>query len=155
MGYTEVDIFEKREYAGGLSSSEIPQYRLTNQAVQFELKLAQDLGVRVHYNKELGKDFSIQELRKQGYEGIFVGIGLPEPKKTKVFEGLGPDQGFYTSKDFLPLVSEGSKKGLCGCKQPTLPKLWGKVIVLGAGDTAFDCATSAPRVRKKKAFNSK
>lgn len=40
---------------------------------------------------------------------------------------------------------KGSKPGMCGCKLPSLPKLYGKVIVLGAGDTAMDCATSAIR----------
>ncbi len=58
--------------------------------------------------------------------------------------------GFYTSKDFLPDVSKSSKTGLCGCgsggaKTNELPRLYGRVIVLGAGDTAFDCATSAFR----------
>lgn len=59
--------------------------------------------------------------------------------------GLTPSDGFWTSKDFLPKVAAGSKPGMCsqsGCK---LPKLSGNVIVLGAGDTAFDCATSALR----------
>lgn len=41
---------------------------------------------------------------------------------------------------------KGSKPGMCGsCNLPPLPKLYGKVLVLGAGDTAMDCATSAVR----------
>ena len=143
LGYTNVDIFEKKEYGGGLSSSEIPQYRLTSDAVKFELKLAQDLGVRVHYQKELGRDFTLHSLRQEGYEAVFVGIGLPDANSSAVFEGLDSSHGFYTSKDFLPQVSEASKS-LCSCKS-TLPNLYGTVVVLGAGDTAFDCATSAPR----------
>eukprot|EP01090_Pellita_catalonica_P013334 TRINITY_DN3126_c0_g2_i1.p1 TRINITY_DN3126_c0_g2~~TRINITY_DN3126_c0_g2_i1.p1 ORF type:complete len:752 (+),score=128.88 TRINITY_DN3126_c0_g2_i1:1-2256(+) len=64
-----------------------------------------------------------------------------------MFDGLTPEKGFYTSKDFLPVVSAGSKPGMCGCdsSKVKLPELHGKVIVLGAGDTAFDCATSAFR----------
>jgi NADPH-dependent glutamate synthase beta subunit-like oxidoreductase len=43
------------------------------------------------------------------------------------------------------------KKGMCACKD-SLPKLHGNVIVLGAGDTAFDCATSAIRCGAKRVF---
>jgi thioredoxin reductase len=42
-------------------------------------------------------------------------------------------------------------KGMCACKD-SLPKLYGNVIVLGAGDTAFDCATSAIRCGAKRVF---
>ena len=144
LGYTNVDVFERDEFAGGLSSSEIPQQRLPAQAVLFEKKMMEDLGVKVHYNKALGKDFTVKSLKKQGYEAVFVGIGLPEPNKQKIFDGLDEKNNFYTSKSFLPAVSKASKPGLCACKS-SLPKLHGKVIVLGAGDTAFDCATSAFR----------
>lgn len=40
-------------------------------------------------------------------------LGLPEPKRESVFQGLGADQGFYTSKDFLPLMAMASKPGSC------------------------------------------
>lgn len=65
--------------------------------------------------------------------------------------------GFYTSKNFLPKVSRASKDpadGSCPCKlnADLLPKLHDNVIVLGAGDTAFDCATSALRCGAKKVF---
>lgn len=65
--------------------------------------------------------------------------------------------GFYTSKSFLPQVSRASKDpfdGGCLCKRnaDVLPKLHGNVIVLGAGDTAFDCATSALRCGARKVF---
>lgn len=78
---------------------------------------------------------------------------MPEPKKISIFEGLTEDMGFFTSKSFLPQVAKGSKSGMCACKaSPTLPSLHGNVIVLGAGDTAFDCATSALRCGAKKVF---
>ena len=45
------------------------------------------------------------------YKAIFVGIGLPDPKVIPMFEGLTEEQGFYTSKNFLPLVAKTSKPG--------------------------------------------
>lgn len=61
----------------------------------------------------LGGDngLTIKGLVRDGYEAIFVGIGLPDPKIIPIFEGLTVDQGFYTSKDFLPLVAKTSKPG--------------------------------------------
>lgn len=45
------------------------------------------------------------------HAAVFLGIGLPEPKNVPIFRNLTQEMGFYTSKDFLPLVSKGSKRG--------------------------------------------
>uniref|UniRef100_A0A7E4UTH7 Dihydropyrimidine dehydrogenase [NADP(+)] n=1 Tax=Panagrellus redivivus TaxID=6233 RepID=A0A7E4UTH7_PANRE len=146
LGYTDVTIYEKQDFIGGLSSSEIPQFRLPYNVVDFEIQLAKDIGVKFVTGKALHKDdLTIKKLKDSGNKAVFVGIGMPEPKKIGIFKGLTPSQGFYTSKDFLPLVSKASKPGMCGCKSTKLPTLTGRVIVLGAGDTAFDCATAALR----------
>ncbi|KAF5907701.1 dihydropyrimidine dehydrogenase [NADP(+)], partial [Clarias magur] len=76
---------------------------------------------------------------------------LPQANRHKIFEGLSMEQGFYTSKDFLPLVAKASKLGMCSCRS-ALPQLHGSVIVLGAGDTAFDCATSALRCGARRVY---
>lgn len=152
LGYTNLTIFEKENYIGGLSSSEIPQYRLPYDAVTFEVELMKDLGVKIELGKGLGLGgLSIQSLKEKGYESIFIGIGLPEPKLSPIFDGLGVQNGFYSSKAFLPIVSMGSKAGMCSCKSK-LPELFGNVIVLGCGDTAFDCCTSALRCGARKVF---
>uniref|UniRef100_A0A8C7K128 dihydropyrimidine dehydrogenase (NADP(+)) n=1 Tax=Oncorhynchus kisutch TaxID=8019 RepID=A0A8C7K128_ONCKI len=78
-------------------------------------------------------------------------IRLPQANRHKIFEELTIEQGFYTSKDFLPLVSKASKTGMCSCKS-SLPELRGTVIVLGSGDTAFDCATSSLRCGAKRVY---
>lgn len=41
---------------------------------------------------------------------VFI-TGLPQANRHKIFEGLSMEQGFYTSKDFLPLVAKASKLG--------------------------------------------
>ncbi|XP_076371123.1 dihydropyrimidine dehydrogenase su(r) [Tachypleus tridentatus] len=151
LGYSNLTVFEKEEYFGGLSSSEIPQYRLPYEVVNFEVDLMKDLGVKIEYGKAIGQDFTLKQLKNEGYKAVFIGIGLPQPKIIPVFEGLTERDGFYTSKEFLPLVARASKPGMCQCKS-VLPALYGYVIVLGAGDTAFDCATSALRCGAKRVF---
>ena len=111
-----------------------------------------DLGVKVVTGRMLSEhDITIQGLQSEGYEAVFLGIGLPQPKKIPIFDELTEEMGFFTSKDFLPKVAAASKAGMCGC-QSQLPRLSGNVIVLGAGDTAFDCATSALRCGARRVF---
>lgn len=129
------------------SSSEIPQYRLPYEVVDFEIELMKDLGVkivkgkslslgditlqvyspwlllyriiydRLQYNKlkDMHDNISIliqyQGLKEQGFEGVFIGIGLPQAKRIPIFQNLNEQMGFYTSKDFLPKVSVASKPG--------------------------------------------
>merc|ERR1712137_266376 len=150
LGYQDVTIYEREDFTGGLSSSEIPGFRLPFETVKFEIDQMRDLGVKVVTGKELGVDgFSIQSLKADGNVAIFLGIGLGAPRVTPIFDGLTEESGFYTSKSFLPAVSKASKPGMCSCKTQ-LPQLHGHVIVLGAGDTAFDCATSAFRCGAKR-----
>lgn len=201
LGYSNIHVFERNHFGGGLSFTEIPQYRLPFNAVDFEIQFMKDLGVRVHYdsplsfsrnltlNKLLNGDEDNTNIGQHGFEAVFIGIGKPQPKITTIFKDLTQAHGFYTSKDFLPLVSRASKNkfqllsaklnspriptssnGVCGSKSngccknganlapqmaislSELPKLRGRVIVLGAGDTAFDCATSALRCGSSKVF---
>ncbi|XP_069863869.1 dihydropyrimidine dehydrogenase [NADP(+)] isoform X2 [Dipodomys merriami] len=152
LGYSDITIFEKQEYVGGLSTSEIPQFRLPYDVVNFEIELMKDLGVKIVCGKSLSVDeITLSSLKEHGYQAAFIGIGLPEPNKDSIFQGLTSDHGFYTSKDFLPLVAKGSKAGMCACHSP-MPSIQGTVIVLGAGDTAFDCATSALRCGARRVF---
>ncbi|XP_060065318.1 dihydropyrimidine dehydrogenase [NADP(+)]-like [Ylistrum balloti] len=152
LGYSNLTVFERNDYIGGLSSSEIPQYRLPYSVVNFEVELMKDLGVKVVQGKALStRDLTLVGLKEQGYEAVFLGIGLPDSKRIPIFQDLTEEMGFYTSKDFLPKVSRASKAGMCACKSQ-LPAVKGKVIVLGAGDTAFDCATSALRCGAKKVY---
>ncbi|MBN3296653.1 DPYD dehydrogenase, partial [Amia calva] len=152
LGYDDITVFEKQKFIGGLSTSEIPQFRLPYNVVQFEIELMKDLGIKVVCEKKLSSDgMTLNSLKENGYEVVFIGIGLPEPNRHKIFEGLTMEEGFYTSKDFLPLVAKASKPGMCSCHSE-LPVLHGTVIVLGAGDTAFDCATSALRCGARRVF---
>lgn len=153
LGYKDITIYEKNKFFGGLSSSEIPQYRLPYNVVDFEMDLVRHLGVELVANRSLSiNDITIDGLLKSGVDSIFLGIGMPQPKIESIFKDLSSEHGFYTSKSFLPSVAKASKPGLCPCKSFQLPQLYGNVIVLGSGDTAFDCATSALRCGARRVF---
>ncbi|XP_009868200.1 PREDICTED: dihydropyrimidine dehydrogenase [NADP(+)]-like, partial [Apaloderma vittatum] len=87
LGYSNITIFEKQEYVGGLSwkyfttvfiyfsTSEIPQFRLPYDVVNFEAELMKDLGVKIIFNKGLAMDgMTLRTLKEDGYKVIFIGI---------------------------------------------------------------------------------
>ena len=152
LGYNNITIFEKEDYVGGLNTSELPAYRLPYDVINFEIDLMKDLGVKIEQGRALTtRDLTIKNMKEKGFDAIFIGIGNPEPKTIPIFSGLDEAKGYFTSKSFLPAVARASKAGMCSCKSQ-LPELSGTVIVLGAGDTAFDCATSALRCGARRVF---
>lgn len=72
LGYHNIDVFEKNEYVGGLSSSEIPQYRLPFEMVNFEVDLMKDLGVKVHHGRQLSMADITVKVKLLSYNNIFV-----------------------------------------------------------------------------------
>jgi len=152
LGYNDITIFEKEDYVGGLNTSELPAYRLPYDVINFEIDLMKDLGVKIQQGRFLStRDLTLTNMKDDGFKAVFIGIGNPDAKTIPIFDGLDKSKGYYTSKSFLPVVARASKAGMCACKSQ-LPELHGTVIVLGAGDTAFDCATSALRCGARRVF---
>merc|ERR1712168_853120 len=73
LGYKNLTAFEKEDYIGGLSSAEIPQYRLPYDVVDFEVRLMTDLGVKIEKGKPLSADsgLTVKSLKEDGYKAIF------------------------------------------------------------------------------------
>jgi dihydropyrimidine dehydrogenase (NADP+) len=154
MGYTDVTIFERQEFAGGLASLEIPRFRLPQESIVWEVEQVKQLGVKFVYGKELGRDFTVSDLLKgdesqsklddiDKYDAVYLGVGKTVPKSIDAFNGLKLEHGYFHSKEFLTRVSLASKS-LPGAVDP--PELRGRVLVLGGGDVATDCARSAFRL---------
>lgn len=69
---------------------------------------------------------SVEGLLKDGYEAVFLGFGLPDPKIIPIFDGLTEDSGFFTSKAFLPRVAIASKPGKSLVYQELPVEIFGK-----------------------------
>ncbi len=81
-------------------------FRLPYEVVNFEMDLMKDLGVKVETGRYLGMgDLTLDRMAKD-HKAVFIGIGNPEPKVIPIFKDLTEQQGFYTSKSFLPKVSK-------------------------------------------------
>jgi formate dehydrogenase major subunit len=132
-----VTIFEMQEAAGGMLRWGIPYYRLPEKDLDAEIKSILDLGVNISYNKKLGRDFTLESLKRDGFEAIFLGLGA---QKATAIGAKGEDtQGVMTGLDFLAKLARGEK-----------PELGHRVIVIGGGNTAMDAARSAVRLGVKE-----
>ncbi len=132
-----VTVFEKQEAAGGMLRWGIPYYRLPESILDREITTILNLGIDIRYGKELGKDFTLLSLKRDGYEAIFLGIGA---QKTSRMAIPGEDlPGVMTGLDLLARMARNDT-----------PDLGDTVVVFGGGNTAMDAARSAIRLGSKK-----
>lgn len=134
LGY-QVTVFEAYEKAGGMLTAGVPIYRLPRELVQAEINAILSMGVELKCNMRLGRDFTIADLRKQGYKAIFLGIGLQKGRKIPI-EGADLPQ-VYDGLDFLRAFNEGKPM-----------ELGRRIVVIGGGNVAYDVARSAVRPSK-------
>lgn len=131
LGY-EVTVFEAKPVAGGMLRLGIPEYRLPRELIRFEINAILSLGVELKLNSAVGKDFTIEDLKRQGFQAIFIGIGAHKSRDLQI-EGVELD-GVLRAVDFLLNVNLGFRV-----------ELGNKVIVIGGGNVAIDVARTAAR----------
>ena len=133
-GYA-VTVFEATPVIGGMLYLGIPEYRLPRYLIRMEFERILHLGVELKTGWALGRDFSLQTLKAQGFEAVFIGIGT---NKSKTLTMPGSDlDGVINGIDFLINVNLGYKVDLADT-----------VIVIGGGNVAIDIARSALRERE-------
>jgi putative selenate reductase len=126
-------IFEMHGYAGGMVGGAIPEYRLPQEQIDADVDELTRLGIEIRYEQTAGEDFTLEELRAEGYDHVFVAVGAQLPKLLGV---AGEDaDGVLDALRFLRSVREGDPI-----------EIGPRVGVVGAGDTAMDCVRSAWRV---------
>lgn len=126
-------IFEAENVAGGMLVQTIPSYRLPRQALAKEIRMIEEMGVKIETGVRLGKDITLKELRDDGYEAVFLGLGAPLGSKLgiKGEKAVGVMDGI----EFLRAYN------LTGNLQV------GKhVAIIGGGNVAVDVARTALRL---------
>ncbi len=137
-GY-KVTVFEAAKKPGGMLRYGIPDYRLNDSQIDAEFKVLESLGVDLQCGKKLGDDFTIESLKADGFDAIFLGIGA----QTGTTLGLGGEdaEGNLTAVDYLNDVAAGEK-----------PVIGKRVAVIGGGFTAVDAARTARRLGAEEVF---
>jgi NADH-quinone oxidoreductase subunit F len=132
LGYKPV-IFEAEERPGGLLVQAIPAYRLPREILAREVRMIENMGVEILTGKKLGRDFTLAELREQGYDAVFMGVGAPLGSKMDIpgedAEGVVDAMDFNRTYNMRGSVPVGKD-----------------VLVIGGGNSAIDAARTALRL---------
>jgi glutamate synthase (NADPH/NADH) small chain len=132
-------IFESLPAFGGMLTVGIPAYRLPRDVIQAEFDALVNCGVKIVNNVTIGRDKTLQDLRKEGYDAVFVGIGAHSSRKLGI---EGEDlEGVMHGVDYLRRVNLGEALNLGP-----------NVVVVGGGNVAIDVARTALRTGSDKVF---
>lgn len=132
LGY-QVTVFELEKEPCGVMMNYIPLYRLPREQVRRDIEAIMGLGVDIKTGQELGRDFTLADLRGQSYRAVLLALGLPLSRKLNL---PGAElEGVLLALPFLKAVNREGYR---------LPP--GRtVIVVGGGNVAIDVARSALR----------
>ena len=145
-GY-KITVYDRYDRAGGLLIYGIPNFKLEKYVVERRTKLLKDGGIKFVQNFEVGKDATLEQLRKK-HDAILIATGVYKPREIEL---PGNDlENIFPAMEFL---TASNKKGL-GDKVELFDKgilnAEGKdVVVIGGGDTAMDCVRTSVRQNAK------
>ncbi|MDO5523295.1 MAG: NADPH-dependent glutamate synthase [Bacteroidia bacterium] len=146
LGY-DVTVFEALHELGGVLRYGIPEFRLPNDIVDEEIDVLKQMGVKFITNTIIGKTISQEDLKAEGYKGIFIGSGAGLPNFMNIpGENLN---GVMSCNEYLTRVN------LMQAADPesdTPVQMGKRVAVIGGGNTAMDAVRTARRLGAEKAM---
>ena len=139
-GYS-VTIFEALHKTGGVLRYGIPEFRLPRDILDREVSYVETLGVKIITNMIVGRTFRVEDLLNNGFDAVFVGSGAGAPKLMGIpGENLG---GVYSGNEWLTRINLMRAHHEDYATPIKIPK---KACIIGAGNTAMDCARTAMRI---------
>lgn len=130
-GYKPV-VFEKNQKPGGMLRYGIPSFKLEKDVIDAEIDIMRQMGVEIRCGVEVGKDITLEELRKEGYKAFYIAIGCQGGR----LPGIPGEtaEGTMSAVELLKTVSEDENYPISG-----------NVVVIGGGNVAIDVARTSTR----------
>ena len=125
-------VYEKYSEAGGMMNQGIPEFRLPRDIIRKEIEQIEMLGVEILCNQNIGVDITVEALRKQ-YDAVILAAGTLDPNIIDI-----PGKELSEIQHGLEFLLEANERGHA--------EIGKRVIVIGGGFTAMDCARTALRL---------
>lgn len=126
----QVTVFEREEDAGGVVQYVVPHFRITREAIASDIDFIRDHGVEFRFG--IDPKFDIAAIKAEGFEYVVMGLGTYQTRRLPI---EGDNEQIFASLPFLTQFNRDASKLSMGKR----------VVVIGAGDTAMDCARAALR----------
>ncbi len=134
-----VTVFEKEKRPGGMLLNGIPSFRLEKDVIEAEIDVLRSMGVEFRCGIEVGRDTTIEKLRREGYKAFYVAIGAQDGRRAGI---PGEEaEGVLTGLEFLRSVNQDAAD----------VRLAGRTVVIGGGNVAVDVARTALRAGSEAA----
>lgn len=139
VGYP-VNVFEALPIGGGMLSVAIPEFRLPATAIQQDIDYITARGVEIQYNTPLNTNFTIDDLKKDGYTAVYIAAGAQRSQRLGIPGEVEDIEGLYYGLRFLRDVRLG--------REVTVGK---RVAIIGGGNVALDAARTSLRIGAEEA----
>lgn len=136
LGYKPT-VLEAEQRPGGMLVQTIPAYRLPREILAREIRMIENMGVDIQTGKKLGVDYTLDSLKNDGYEAVFIGVGNPQGLKPSI-----PGIECNGVVDALKFLQTYNLRG-------SVP-VGRNIIVVGGGNAAIDAARTAVRLGAEK-----
>ncbi len=143
-----VTLFEALHAPGGVLTYGIPEFRLPKRIVRREVEYISRLGVEFVYDQVIGRTTTVQQLKEEGFEAFFIGIGAGLPS----FMGIPGENlnGVYSANEYL--TRSNLMKAYLFPEYDTPVKRGRRVAVVGGGNVALDSARTGLRLGADEVF---
>ena len=132
LGY-QPTVYEAESRPGGMMVQTIPSYRLPREILAREIRMIERMGVTIETGKKLGRDFTLEDLKKQGVEAVFVAVGAPRGSRLGI-----PGEEAEGVTEAIRFLRQYNIRGSAPAGK--------KVVVIGGGNAAIDAARTVLRL---------
>ncbi|MFC1979765.1 FAD-dependent oxidoreductase [Chloroflexota bacterium] len=135
----KVTVYDEQPSAGGMALAGIPRYRLPGEILSREADIIRNIGVEIKPDTKIGKDITFEGLAGEGFKAIFIATGAHLSRKFDIENWKEGYEGLIDGLELLSDVNKG-KKIVHG----------DRVIIVGGGNVAVDCARTCLRIGFKE-----